>query len=94
MRGRSWRNVSGTYTAEVEIGNDIVEIEIEFVSSGCYQPASMHGGPDGLGWPEEGDDEREFIAARLNGVPLPDSQGREYFSQFREKIDEVELDWD
>jgi hypothetical protein len=94
MRGKSWRNVSGTYAAEVEIGDDIVEIEIDFVSSGCYQPASMHGGPDGLGWPEEGEDEREFISARLDGVTLPEEQGLAYFDQFKTEIDAVEIDWD
>ena len=79
---------------EVEIGDDIVEIEIDFISSGCYQPASMHGGPDGLGWPEEGEDEREFVAARLNGVKLPEGQGLAYFDRFKNEIDAVEIDWD
>jgi len=96
MRGKSWRNVSGTYVTEIPVPTDVefAELEIDFVSSGSYCPSSMCGGPDGLGWPEEGEDEREFVAARVNGEKIPDSQGREYFSQFRGKIDEIELDWD
>jgi hypothetical protein len=34
------------------------EMEICFLGSGYYTPASMYGGPDHLGWPEEGEDER------------------------------------
>jgi|694.fasta_scaffold137574_6 hypothetical protein len=96
MRCRTWRNVSGTFVTEIPVQTDdeFAELEIDFVSSGHYDPGSRYGGPHDLGYPPEGEDEREFTTARLNGVPLPDSQGREYFSQFKEKIDEVELDFD
>lgn len=96
MGMRTWRNMPGTFVTEIPVQTDdeFAELEIDFVSSGSYCPASMHGGPDGLGWPEEGEDEREFVAARINGVKIPDYQGQEYFSQFKEKIDETEVSWD
>ncbi len=41
------------------IGCEGLELDFDVYSSGYHQPMSMYGGPDRLGWPEEGDDERE-----------------------------------
>lgn len=34
------------------------ELEIQFTSRGYFEPASMYGGPQHVGWPADGDDER------------------------------------
>jgi hypothetical protein len=79
-----------------------VELIIEFRSQGYYEPASMHGGRDHLGWPEEGDDERTLIRAYLlplqtHGQPnreirIRPSLADELFQQYIDKIQETEID--
>ena len=46
-----------------------VELDFDVRSSGSYEPMSMYGGPDHLGWPEEGCDDRELrgVDVLLNG---------------------------
>lgn len=39
---------------------DYVEMVIDFKSSGFYDSGSMYGGADHLGWPPDGEDEREL----------------------------------
>lgn len=83
------------------------ELVISFVSSGYDQPMSMYGGPDRLGWPAEHEDERTFESAELriylpsvNGATLvrthvlDDTLGAALFELFRDKIEEVVLEWD
>lgn len=72
------------------------ELVINFNSQGYSTPASMYGGPDHLGWPEEGDDERTLIGAYLEGVgkvhfDIPPELANELFDQYIEQIHEVEL---
>lgn len=49
---------------------DGVELVVEFNSDGWYTPASMYGGADHLGWPEEGGDERTLNQIRVNGIVI------------------------
>ena len=77
---------------------DSSEIAINFVSSGHYEPASMYGGWDCLGWPEEGSEDREFVSAEVlvNGTResvLPEVVGRRLFDLYKADIDSKELDW-
>ena len=71
------------------------ELVIEFTSSGYYEPASMYGGADRLGWPEEGDDERLLSRAYLlDGrceVELPPDVQAKLFDLYEDRIYEVEL---
>lgn len=68
------------------------ELVINFRSSGYYEPMSMYGGPDNLGWPEEFDDERTPDGASIDGVELPAEIISEIFEIYLEEIKEVELD--
>ena len=74
------------------------ELVIEFVSSGYYEPASMYGGSDRLGWPEDGDDERLLSRAYLidgrREVELPPDVQQQLFDLYEDRIYEVELTWE
>jgi hypothetical protein len=57
----------------------------------------MYGGPDHLGWPEEGDEERTLVGVTLcqDGVidrVLPDGQAKDVFERFEDKVMAAELD--
>lgn len=91
MKSRSWKNVSGTFITEIEIEGELRELEIDFLSSGYYSPGSMYGGPHGLGEPPDEHEDREFDAARIDGVSLTREQGEKYFNDYFEEIQDVEL---
>jgi hypothetical protein len=42
------------------------ELVINWLSTGYYEPASMYGGPDNLGHPDEGEDERTLNNAYIH----------------------------
>lgn len=75
------------------------ELIIEFRSSGYYDPGSMYGGRDHLGWPPEGDDERTLDEAYLTKgfgdslvrIKLPAELQQELFDHFSKRIEEVEI---
>lgn len=71
---------------------DDAELVIDFTSSGYYDPGSMYGGPDNLGYPPEGDDERLLVNAEINGLFLTPEQQGELFEFFRDEIEAEELD--
>jgi len=75
---------------------DVDEFVIKFVSSGHYQPMSMYGGPDRLGWPEERSDERSLVRAYLTvgrqEIELPLEVQQQLFEHYREEIQDAELD--
>ena len=77
---------------------DVDELVIEFTSSGYFQPMSMYGGADRLGWPEEGSDERELTRAYLldgkKEIELPPEVQKQLFEHYQKQIDEVELTWE
>lgn len=73
-----------------------LELIIEFVSSGTYQRASMYGGSDRLGWPEERSEDRELVRAYLldwkTEIELPVEVQQQLFEFYAKEIDAVELD--
>lgn len=80
------------------------EVVVEFRSRGSHLERSMYGGPDGLGWPEEHDDERTLIEAYINQdddgqrVELPKSVQEALFDHYSDSIYETDLesgdDWE
>lgn len=79
-------------------GLRIDNLDIEFRSTGYYEPANMYGGPDGRGWPEESEDERTMISviafdADLNRIPLTEAQQYTAFNHepIKAKVDACEL---
>ena len=87
-----WNNVPGTITGA---------IEIDYVSSGYYDPGRIGGDPD-RAYPPECDDERTItaIAITINDrewildakVPAEKLLIDQIAGQFQEQIDEEELD--
>ena len=75
---------------------DDFELVIEFTSSGYNDPGSMYGGPDGVGYAPESDDERLLTSAYLvnfsTHIGLDDKTGQALFEKYRDEIYEVELD--
>lgn len=74
------------------------ELIIEFTSTGYNDPGSMYGGPDNLGWPPEGDDERLLSNAYLKVdnqvVKLPQRLQNVLFNIYIQQIEAVELEYD
>jgi len=75
--------------------DDALELVIDFLSSGYHQPASMFGGADHLGWPEEGDDERCLASAYLTDgtrrIKIPQQEQEQLFEFYFDLIEQVEL---
>lgn len=79
-------------------GEEDANLVLEFKSSGYHQPMSMYGGPDRLGWPEEGDEERFVYNAYLefgnNKFILSKGFNEAFDVMFETEIYESEnLDW-
>lgn len=102
---QEWTNVPGDFTVEIEEDTELCgltlkegdELTVHFLSSGYYQPMSRYGGPDHLGWPEEGGDERLVCRVTVNGQVYTDAKVLEAAkSEFRHEIYEAELprEWD
>jgi hypothetical protein len=76
--------------------DDAAELIIDFRSSGYDDPGSMYGGPDNLGYPPEGDDERLLESAhlKLDGVELEltKEQQDKLFDRYEDEIHDVELE--
>lgn len=72
------------------------ELTIHFTSSGYYEPASMYGGADHLGWPEEGEDERLLDHATVSDggsdKEMATAVADELFGFFVDEIQEEEID--
>lgn len=71
------------------------ELIFDLLASGYYQPMSMYGGPDHLGWPEEGDnsvelDEVYYLADKVRYNFSKDVQIKLY-NHFYDQIQEVEV---
>lgn len=84
-----WNGVKGTFTVELPVNTEeeYEELEIDFVSSGFYCPATWEE-------PEDGTEDREFRQARLNGVKLDDEVGRMYFDKYEKQILKTEISLD
>lgn len=102
----SW-NVDASLTIEELTDEDfpdtfprgITTLDIDYNSQGYYQARSMYGGPDHLGWPEEGDDERTMIGVRASDdnnttITLTVAQQQELFDKYRSRVDDDELPYD
>ena len=73
------------------------DLIIEFVSTGYYDPGSMYGGPDNLGSPPEGEDERTLteaylVTAESDHLKLPQDVQQALFEHYEAKIYEADLD--
>lgn len=68
------------------------ELTIHFVSNGYNDPGQRYGGPHGLGYPPEQDDERTIDYAEVDGVKLPESLAQTLFDLYTEQINEVHLE--
>lgn len=71
---------------------DGCEIVIYFLSSGFHTPASNYGGPDGRGWPAEGEEERVLENCTINGKTLPRALERALFEHYESQINETDID--
>lgn len=76
--------------------DDTAELIIDFTSSGYDDPGSMYGGPDNLGYPPEGDDERLLESAHLllddAELKLTKEQQDKLFDRYEDEINDVELE--
>lgn len=72
------------------------EFVIEFNSKGYYDPGSKYGGPDNLGSPPEGDDERLvddiYILCNKKRTAIDKADWDSIEGFCREKIDNAEID--
>lgn len=90
--------IQGLNKMIAEDSEKTAELVIQFNSTGYYEPASMYGGPDRLGWPEDGADDREVISVTLvideSTFFITDDYDRDLFEWYREDIEKVELSTD
>jgi len=75
------------------------ELTIDFLSSGFNDPGSMYGGPDNLGYPPEGDDERLYDDAYVttcdgDTLQLTKEVGEQLFDFYTDQIHDIELECD
>lgn len=80
-------------------GRGIDNVDIDFRSIGYRLEMSMYGGPDGLGWPAEGDDERTLetmVAWTADGcaIPLTPEEQSQVFEAFYDEVNDAELPYD
>jgi hypothetical protein len=79
------------------------ELVIDFTSSGYYTPMSMYGGPDHLGWPAEGEDERTIdgkVGIWLHvgekrtkpNYELSTAASDDLFNAYLDKVESAEID--
>jgi hypothetical protein len=100
----SWKNIRGKLHAEISelsvecrdlvsglVSEQDCELTIEFLSSGYYMPAKTYGPPENC-YPEEGDEERIFDCATINGKAIPQEIGQKLFELLTNEIDDVELE--
>ncbi len=71
--------------------NGQVNLTVNFLCSGFYEPASMFGGPHNLGYPEEGEDERLLDSATLEETPLPMDVAKQIFKLYESQVEEAEV---
>lgn len=70
------------------------ELTIHFLCNGHYQPFSMYGGPDNLGHPEDGEEERLLDFVEVNSVKLPDKIAQQIFNLYESQIENVDVNYD
>jgi hypothetical protein len=76
-----------------------IELSVDFKSSGMDEPASMHGGPDHLGWPAQNEEERlvkkvsVFVNGKVVGVLNPEANGI-IEQEYAREINDIGIDHD
>lgn len=73
------------------IGPEGSEVLIHFLSSGFYEPMSMYGGPDNLGYPEEGLDERTLDNVHIDNKELPQELAQRIFDLYYSQVEKADL---
>jgi hypothetical protein len=99
FEGRQERVVPTGLAKYVPDSDHAYELEIAFISRGYYDPGSMYGGPDNLGSPPEGDDERtlEHMLVHVHKSTghivsnVPPALADELFEFFRDDVEVVQL---
>ena len=91
------KEIFGILQVQKESAAQPLELVVDFESSGYYDPGSMYGGSDRLGWPPEGDDERvvtnvELFAGNKLLSSLSPVSANSIGDSYYEEIDAVELD--
>lgn len=66
---------------------DGVFLLVNCLSSGYHTPASMYGGSQGVGWPEEGDEECKVISVVVNNNKLSENEQRIVEEHFWKEIE-------
>jgi len=108
MKGRKWDFIDGVSIEELDDtklpqelhGLGIDNIDFTVHCTGYYEPASMYGGTDQIGWPAEGEETREIVSVRTwsNGVEIaltPDqANAASTFPDFRVIVDSADLECD
>jgi hypothetical protein len=73
---------------------EVFEIVIDFNVKGYYDSGSMYGGPDNLGYPPEGDEERwldeVYILVDGNKIRLSDEMQEKIFDHYEDEVEEME----
>ena len=73
---------------------DYCELVVEFSVKGYHTPSSMYGGPDRMGWAEEGDEERTiegvYLWANQQKIKIPDAIANPILTKFDKEIEEKE----
>jgi hypothetical protein len=102
MSVKKWTNVPGELVKEIDdstpdlqevLGIEYGELTISFVSTGYSDPGSMYGGPDGVGWPPEYDDERTVEYITLDNEPVDKALWDEIEGWLHDEIQEEEIDY-
>lgn len=102
--GSTWDTDDNDITSILDLtvlGLEDAELVIEFTSEGYYDSGSMYGGPDNLGYPPEGDDERLLSEAylcvngeRIKTFCLTKQTQQNLFDRYEDNIQDVEVDTD
>jgi hypothetical protein len=108
MKGRKWDFIDGVSIEELDdtklprelhrLGIDNIDFRIH--CTGYYEPSSMYGGPEQIGWPAEGDETREIVSIRAwsNGIEIAltpeQSNAASTFPDFRVIVDSADLECD
>jgi len=91
-----WNGVEGELVVDLSDLPDY-QLVITFRSFGHDDPGSRYGGPDNLGWPPDGEDERTLVEAHILSssgtiIRLPMAEQQRVFEIFRDEVDDVNLD--
>lgn len=93
MPRREWTNVPGELLTDVPL-------VMPFLSSGYWDPGSMYGGPDRVGLPPEGEDERlpdgtAYLDFGQDGlVDFTKEQTEKLAELLRDELADADVEWE